>query len=283
MSTTQARNYLRARGEYHTQWKSNKASRELPPRTRRILSPSHFAIVGLGTTSAHAENTAWWRGLRGVDRNYLRARGEYHPGAVYPYTKAELPPRTRRIHIRIRMVRLLTGTTSAHAENTFTNISVPKTFGNYLRARGEYPMNLGPASALPELPPRTRRILYVFYVTHHFPWELPPRTRRILCRFYDFCTSIGTTSAHAENTNKISSRAFIQRNYLRARGEYLEGKTITESLAELPPRTRRIPLDWHLRWILTGTTSAHAENTVCKFFCVIYAWNYLRARGEYPK
>ena len=51
--------------------------RELPPRTRRIpvVSPAHS--MNLGTTSAHAENTAK-NTISSCSRwNYLRARGEY--------------------------------------------------------------------------------------------------------------------------------------------------------------------------------------------------------------
>ena len=51
------RNYLRARGEYPLIDTSGDAPKELPPRTRRILT--HFLIEAQahGTTSAHAENT----------------------------------------------------------------------------------------------------------------------------------------------------------------------------------------------------------------------------------
>ena len=32
---------------------------------------------------------------------------------------------------------------------------------------------------------------------------------------------------------------------------------------------------------MQGTTSAHAENTYDWLYGVVFAWNYLRARGEY--
>ena len=50
---------------------------------------------------------------------------------------------------------------------------------------------------------------------------------------------------------------------------------------ELPPRTRRIqgrPGDTGLS---SGTTSAHAENTILSMRRIAPGWNYLRARGEY--
>ena len=71
--------------------------------------------------------------------------------------------------------------------------------GNYLRARGEYPL-------LPDLANLIK--------------ELPPRTRRILLRFSPLAAVRGTTSAHAENTTNFPHKINRQRNYLRARGEY---------------------------------------------------------------
>ena len=71
------------------------------------------------------------------------------------------------------------GTTSAHAENTDPWYPVQETPGNYLRARGEYVFRAYFFAAFLELPPRTRRILFVMC------WWL---------------AASGTTSAHAENT-----------------------------------------------------------------------------------
>ena len=73
--------------------------------------------------------------------------------------------------------------------------------------------------------------------------------------------SRGTTSAHAENTVLGRVRDGLDRNYLRARGEYLA--------------------NGHNRGLIGGTTSAHAENTPVRSTTVRVAWNYLRARGEY--
>ena len=50
----------------------------------------------------------------------------------------------------------------------------------------------------------------------------------------------GTTSAHAENTPERFSRSTPKRNYLRARGEYIEHVINAVHPVELPPRTRRI-------------------------------------------
>ena len=71
------------------------------------------------------------------------------------------------------------GTTSAHAENTFspsTSRTPPK---NYLRMRGEYPSPIERVRAAPELPPHARRIRTVDA---------------------GFTITKGTTSACAENT-----------------------------------------------------------------------------------
>ena len=72
----------------------------------------------------------------------------------------------------------------------------------------------------------------------------------------------GTTSAHAENTSPLGVTGQWPRNYLRARGEYAWSVTYPDGASELPPRTRRIP---HMETLCkepSGTTSAHAENTL---------------------
>ena len=71
------RNYLRARGEYLMVAKLTGGAWELPPRTRRILVLHAGSEKIHGTTSAHAENTGCEQQTRRVQRNYLRARGEY--------------------------------------------------------------------------------------------------------------------------------------------------------------------------------------------------------------
>ena len=73
----------------------------------------------------------------------------------------------------------------------------------------------------------------------------------------------------------------LLRNYLRARGEYLMVAKLTGGAWELPPRTRRIPHKITIGFMNKGTTSAHAENTVCGDRETTHCWNYLRARGEY--
>ena len=50
----------------------------------------------------------------------------------------ELPPRARRILPRAAGLLGLPGTTSACAENTYSDEKRHKTAGNYLRVRGEY-------------------------------------------------------------------------------------------------------------------------------------------------
>ena len=131
---------------------------ELPPRTRRIRFAFHSCFHFKGTTSAHAENTflRFYSHARGS--NYLRARGEYGANHFASGDSQELPPRTRRILSAASIVRMMRGTTSAHAENTFSEEHAPEPFGNYLRARGEYCSTATANSGARELPPRTRRI-----------------------------------------------------------------------------------------------------------------------------
>ena len=52
-----AGNYLRVRGEYHSQVVTASVPWELPPRARRILNSMEGAHLGIGTTSACAKNT----------------------------------------------------------------------------------------------------------------------------------------------------------------------------------------------------------------------------------
>ena len=131
---------------------------------------------------------------------------------------------------------------------------------NYLRARGEY--------------------LMVAKLTGG-AWELPPRTRRIRSSGDDPRLRLGTTSAHAENTPCPGTSQAEWRNYLRARGEYLNGALLLFLELELPPRTRRIPYRREKQKLRLRTTSAHAENTPCPGTSQAEWRNYLRARGEY--
>ena len=131
---------------------------------------------------------------------------------------------------------------------------------NYLRARGEY--------------------LMVAKLTGG-AWELPPRTRRIRSSGDDPRLRLGTTSAHAENTPCPGTSQAEWRNYLRARGEYLNGALLLFLELELPPRTRRIPYRREKQKLRLRTTSAHAENTIPAREAKITVENYLRARGEY--
>ena len=298
-------------------------SLELPPRTRRIPVTFDRVCYLSGTTSAHAENTCRKTGAKSALRNYLRARGEYRlpaRGWVPPW---ELPPRTRRIPVDCPRRFLPLGTTSAHAENTALHTGIVVAYRNYLRARGEYNDMLNATEVVPELPPRTRRIQHprhggAFYdgttSAHaentrqarrgtHRTWnylrargeyngvqaasfqrkELPPRTRRILASGLVFGCCNGTTSAHAENTILNVMIHLTLGNYLRARGEYIKEAAQGLSEPELPPRTRRIHRCAASVCVIMGTTSAHAENTCGRTGGCCGSWNYLRARGEYPK
>ena len=56
--------------------------------------------------------------LRNKLGNYLRTRGEYSLAPPVAASTPELPPRTRRIPHTSMQVGGISGTTSAHAENT---------------------------------------------------------------------------------------------------------------------------------------------------------------------
>ena len=132
-------NYLRVRGEYNLVARKRITQMELPPRTRRILILT-FPVRGQpGTTSAYAENTHAECHPCGFSGNYLRVRGEYHPGIIFDCATSELPPRTRRIRQGITYRGHWLGTTSAYAENTPNHLRLSTPRGNYLRVRGEYP------------------------------------------------------------------------------------------------------------------------------------------------
>ena len=91
----------------------------------------------------------------------------------------------------------------------------------------------------------------------------------------------GTTSACAENTFVIQVTNINEWNYLRVRGEYSMPPLARASIAELPPRARRIP-QLIGRWRGgKGTTSACAENTRWWWDQESTHRNYLRVRGEY--
>ena len=180
---------------------------------------------------------------------------KFHVGLI-----TELPPRARRILPQRGVALTQGGTTSACAENTGFTAFTQSGSWNYLRVRGEYPHYGRKTPARLELPPRTRRILFTIDVV---------------------AVTIGTTSAHAENTPGGVGWEARPGNYLRARGEYPEQDSIPAHWWELPPRTRRILVLDPTDFKLMGTTSAHAENTSAPPTARNHPRNYLRARGEY--
>ena len=110
--------------------------------------------------------------------------------------------------------------------------------------------------------------------------ELPPRARRI----HTTATPpphLGTTSACAENTTDDTETINMHGNYLRVRGEYLIASSTRFTTSELPPRARRIHIEFDLGKAPVGTTSACAENTGLLRLINPPKGNYLRVRGEY--
>ena len=113
--------------------------------------------------------------------------------------------------------------------------------------------------------------------------ELPPRARRIHVISVWSILQIGTTSACAENTGRLSKMLILSWNYLRVRGEYPIVGNRKKFIVELPPRARRIPRRSHWAFDHTGTTSACAENTHITLKENPICRNYLRVRGEYSR
>ena len=111
--------------------------------------------------------------------------------------------------------------------------------------------------------------------------ELPPRARRIRQLGAHSIFPLGTTSACAENTHARGYHHARTGNYLRVRGEYSPGNVWYRSMAELPPRARRIHGARAILLTLRGTTSACAENTAPPHRGNPPLRNYLRVRGEY--
>ena len=153
----------------------------------------------------------WW--------NYLRVRGEYKGQISGAEKWWELPPRARRIHNPIMGLSGLGGTTSACAENTWSETITLGDPRNYLRVRGEYA---------------------TVFQAFRIPLELPPRARRILPQYQPQPHGYGTTSACAENTCGCCGSCGACGNYLRVRGEYCAAAAAASSTPELPPRARRI-------------------------------------------
>ena len=187
------------RGEYASVAPSQSPPWELPPRARRIRHRRVARGDNRGTTSACAENTDARYFCDATGWNYLRVRGEYTIVNTHECEVLELPPRARRILLEQACDLQIQGTTSACAENTFSEEHAPEPFWNYLRVRGEYTW-----------PPSC------FLYTK----ELPPRARRILCGWFHCAWACGTTSACAENTPCGAGPCFYGWNYLRVRGEY---------------------------------------------------------------
>ena len=215
-------NYLRVRGEYLDGMDSGFNGLELPPRARRIHGKSLSVRMGIGTTSACAENTKPKPPRHHDTRNYLRVRGEYQRNIRLATSFRELPPRARRIPVLVVNINESDGTTSACAENTHGSPEQYPPTWNYLRVRGEYPLASRVRGFVGELPPRARRIPPT-------PTLSPPK--------------LGTTSACAENTKSYHTLMTWWWNYLRVRGEYSRPTKRVGAPKELPPRARRIRPD----------------------------------------
>ena len=80
--------------------------------------------IGVGTTSACAENTGSFDPITMGHVNYLRVRGAYEKSRERRRSWTELPPRARRIRHKLSPFLPNPGTTSACAENTLNELGL---------------------------------------------------------------------------------------------------------------------------------------------------------------
>ena len=112
------------RGEYRAGRGLSPPPFQLPPRARRIRGFVQTPAGKFATTSACAENTGNDTILNSPRYNYLRVRGEYEINPMLYPNMLELPPRTRRIQMLAQGAGMISGTTSAYAENTLAHSGV---------------------------------------------------------------------------------------------------------------------------------------------------------------
>ena len=135
--------YPRPRGEYIQLLSCSRCSQGLPPPTRGIRCAGGAGValvVVLGSTPAHAGNTAAHRSSTSMSKVYPRPRGEYRRALTMNPPYNGLPPPTRGIQNVPRSSLPPDGSTPAHAGNTTAQPHPARTTSVYPRPRGEYPL-----------------------------------------------------------------------------------------------------------------------------------------------
>ena len=252
--------YPRPRGEYGRGGRRILRYHGLPPPTRGILAASLDFSAAARSTPAHAGNTLPQPVLGLRNPVYPRPRGEYPPPCRPAPLVQGLPPPTRGIR---KPPPLWAGTrrsTPAHAGNTNDGSWLRASLKVYPRPRGEYLSIGGNTTPSMGLPPPTRGIRFL----KGFP-VIP----------------IGSTPAHAGNTNALFGAPPIGWVYPRPRGEYGTSPVTLHIRIGLPPPTRGIPPAPLNSSPSLRSTPAHAGNTAIPN-CAALCWAvYPRPRGEY--
>ena len=171
--------YPRPRGEYPRSYTTARSVVGLPPPTRGIPRDYHYLLVRIGSTPAHAGNTAPTFAKPTPLRVYPRPRGEYPRLSPPPPPLSGLPPPTRGIRAAGELAPRVYRSTPAHAGNTISRYGWALASGVYPRPRGEY-RGVGGYEGVRQ--------------------GLPPPTRGIRARAYPRLDAVGSTPAHAGNT-----------------------------------------------------------------------------------
>ena len=150
-----------------------------PPRVRSRLTPPHRAWVGLGITSACAEQTCRADATRRQPEDHLRVCGADYPMILLDGLIYGSPPRVRSRHHGIKCTPAQGGITSACAEQTGCPTCKWQDAGDHLRVCGADALVKIVRQRLHGSPPRVRS----------------RRVRRTRCGM-----SAGITSACAEQT-----------------------------------------------------------------------------------
>ena len=252
--------YPRPRGEYSIVSIAAISDSGLPPPTRGI-HPSMYSPPSLiGSTPAHAGNTACACASVLPPQVYPRPRGEYTAIAARAVHARGLPPPTRGIRPATRRATHHVGSTPAHAGNTSRRDACICRTAVYPRPRGEYSRATISARCARGLPPPTRGI--------HSRNSLPT-------------AGSGSTPAHAGNTGSKGWAARLTTVYPRPRGEYWICRVSVDLPSGLPPPTRGIHAFAGARGIYAGSTPAHAGNTFPSAPLPCQRAVYPRPRGEY--
>ena len=169
--------FLRSRGDAPGSSRPGPQRPQVPPLTRRCALTPEWELALEDGSSAHAEMRRAEVTLTSPVLGFLRSRGDAPSRSARSIDSRVVPPLTRRCAARRRARRASSSGSSAHAEMRRARPPRPRSFGGFLRSRGDAPRHPQRKRALAGVPPLTRRCA--------------PRTDSI-------CRDAGGSSAHAE-------------------------------------------------------------------------------------